>query len=334
MKINFTNVELRANTFGIFFSFLVIAALILLPGCSSGIEQNNSSYQTSFSGDKSFSFKDEGSDWRVDFEDDEISALYKDGARVPDSEVEQYKEMIYEKLNGLKSDFRDLSGNVHHFHFDMDKFGDDMKKLKEDFNDDKFTHFKLEFDEDEFNKNMEELGERLEELKDKKIKLYFNSEKFKDHMKDLEENLKNLPNLQDIDVDIHLDMDDFKEEMKNFGESFKNFEFKIDSSDFDLSELRDNMKELKKNMKGLKIDMHDLKWEMKKLNAFLDDLKSELVKDGYLNSTEGDYNLEMSVDKTVVNDVEVKKEDHVKYKKLYKRHFDKEIDGTIKINSD
>lgn len=334
MKFDFTNVELRANTFGILFTSLVILALITLPGCSSGIEQNNSSYQTSFSGDKSFSFKDEGSDWRVDFEDDEISALYKDGARVPDSEVEQYKEMIYEKLNGLKSDFRDLSGNVHHFHFDMDKFGDDMKKLKEDFNDDKFTHFKLEFDGDEFNKNMEELGERLEELKDKKIELYFNSEKFKDHMKDLEENLKNLPNLRDIDVDIHLDMDDFKEEMKNLGESFKNFEFKIDSSDFDLSELRDNMKELKKNMKGLKIDMHDLKWEMKKLNAFLDDLKSQLVKDGYLNSTEGDYNLEMSVDKTVVNDVEVKKEDHVKYKKLYKIHFDKEIDGTIKINSD
>ena len=337
MKINFTNVKLRANTFGIFFSFIVIAALISLPGCSSGLEQKDDDNTLNFSGDKSFSFKDEGSSWRVDFDDDEISALYKDGARVPDSEIEQYEEMIYEKLNRLKSDSRDLSGNVHHFYFDMDKFGDDMKKFKEDFDDDKFTHFKLEFDDDEFNENMEKLGERLEELKDKKIELYFNSENFKDHLKELEENLKNLPvppNLHDFDIDIHIDMDDFREEMKSLGESFKNFEFKIDSSDFDLSELRDNMKELKKNMKGLKIDMHDLKWEMKKLNAFLDDLKSELVKDGYLNSTEGDYNLEMSVDKTVVNDVEVKEEDHIKYKKLYKRHFDKEIDGTIKINSD
>jgi hypothetical protein len=33
---------------------------------------------------------------------------------------------------------------------------------------------------------------------------------------------------------------------------------------------------------------------------------------------------------TKVNDKEVKNEDHKKYKELYKKHFDKEIDGTIK----
>ena len=73
---------------------------------------------------------------------------------------------------------------------------------------------------------------------------------------------------------------------------------------------------------------------MKKLNLFLDDLKSELVKDGYLNSTEEDYDLEISADYTKINDVGVKKEDHKKYKELYKKHFDKEIDGTIKIKRD
>lgn len=130
MKIDFTNLELRATASGILFTFIVVAALILLPGCSSGIEQNNSSYETSFSGDKSFSFKDDGSDWQVDFEDDEISALYKNGTRIPDNEVEQHKEMIYENLNGLKSDFKDLGGNVHRFHIDMDSFGDEIKKFK------------------------------------------------------------------------------------------------------------------------------------------------------------------------------------------------------------
>ena len=69
--------------------------------------------------------------------------------------------MIYEKLNGLKSDYKDLSGNVHRFYFDMDKFGDEMKKFKDDFDNDKFLHFKLEFDEDEFEKNMEEAGGKL-----------------------------------------------------------------------------------------------------------------------------------------------------------------------------
>ena len=337
MKIDFTNSELRVNAFAILFPFILIAALISLPGCSSAVEQNDSVYQTNFSGDKSFSFKDEGSDWRVDFEDNEISALYKDGARIPDSEIEQYKEIIYEKLNGLKSNYKYLSGNVHRFHFDMDKFGDDIKKFKEDFNNDKFLHFKLEFDEDEFEKNMEELGERLKELKDKKIELYFDSKEFKDNMKELEENLKNLPEppiSPDIDIDVFLDMDHFKDEMKNLGESFKHFDFKFDSSDFDMSELRKSMKELKSNMKGLKIEMHDLKGEMKKLNSFLDELKSELVNDGYINSVEEKFNLEMDKDYTKINDVNVKSEDHTKYKELYKRHFDKEIDGTIKRNRD
>ena len=273
----------------------------------------------------------------MDFEDDEISALYKDGNRVPENEIEQHKEMIYEKLNGLKSDFKDLNGNVHRFHFDMDKFDEQMKKFKYDFDNDKFMHFKLEFDEEEFEKNMEKLEESLKDLKDKKIELYFDSEKFRDNMKELEENLKNLPVPPippDVDVDVYMDMEQFKEGMKNFKESFKHFDFKFDSSEFDMSELRESMKDLKKNMKGLKIEMYGLKGEMKKLNLFLDELKSELVKDGYINSVEDEFKLEMDKNNTKVNDVYVKSQNHEQYKKLYKRHFDKEIDGTIKINRD
>ena len=337
MKIDFTNVELRASAFGILFALFIGVVLLSLSGCSSGSEQNAATDQINFSGDKSFSFKDEGSNWRVDFEDEEISALYKDGSRIPDSEIEQHKEMIYNNLRQLHSEYDELAGNVHRFHFDMDKFKEDMGKFKHDFDNDKFMHFKLEFDEDEFEKNMEKLEESLKDLKDKKIELYFDSEDFKENMKELEENLKDLPVPPippDVNIDVYLDMDDFKDGMKNFAESFRHFDVKIDSSDFDMSELRESMKELKKNMKGLKIEMHDLKGEMKKLNAFLDDLKSELVKDGYMKSAEEEINFEMDKDYTKVNDVNVKAEDHTKYKELYKRHFDKEIDGTIKINRD
>lgn len=337
MKIDFTNVELRASVFGILFALFVGVVLLSLSGCSSGSEQNATTNQINFSGDKSFSFKDEGSNWRVDFEDDEISALYKDGSRIPDNEIEQHKEMIYENLSRLHSEYDNLSGKVHRFHFDMDKFKEDMGKFKHDFDNDKFMHFKLEFDEDEFEKNMEKLEESLKDLKDKKIELYFDSEDFKDNMKELEENLKDLPvppMPPDVDIDVYLDMDDFKDGMKNFAESFRHFDVKIDSSDFDMSELRESMKELKKNMKGLKIEMRDLKGEMKKLDAFLDDLKSELVKDGYIKSIDEEMNLEMEKDYTKINDVIVKAEDHTKYKELYKRHFDKELDKTIKINRD
>lgn len=337
MKLNFTNSEFRANLFGILFAVVVFTILISISGCSSSIEQNTTSYQTSLTGDKSFSFKDEGSDWRVDFDNDEISALYKDGTRVPENEIAQHKEMIYEKLNGLKSDFKEFDANVHKFHFDMDKFDEEMKKFKHDFDNDKFMHFKFEFDEEEFEKNMEKLEEHLEGLKDKKIELYFDSEEFNENMKELEEKLKDLPNPPnppDFDIDVYIDMNDLKKEMKHFGESFKHFDFKFDSAQVDMSELNESMKELKKNMKGLKIEMHDMKGEMKKLNSFLDELKSELIEDGYLNADNKEYDLEMSSAITKVNDRVVKQEHHKKYLELYKKHFDKNIDGTIKINRD
>ena len=335
MKIDFTKTEFRASSFGFLFTAIILTALFSLSGCASGIEQNTALNQNSITGDKSFSFKDEGSNWRVDFNDDEISSLYKDGARIPDNEVEQHKEMIYEKLNKLKSDYKDLNGKVHRYHFDVDKFADKMKKFKNDFDDEKFMQFKLEFNGDEIEKNMEDLKEKLKELKDKKIEIHFDSEKFKDHMRELEEQFKDLPdNPNKADIDIYLDMDDFKAGMEKLGESFNHFDFKIDSSDFDMSELKESMKELKKNLKGLKIEIHDLKDDMKKLNLFLDDLKSELVKDGYIKSDEENYELEMSAINTKINDVEVKKEDHKKYKELYKKQFDKELDGTIKIDRD
>ena len=335
MKLYFTNTEFRANLFGIMFALVVFTVLVSLSGCSSVIEQNTTSNQTSFTGDKSFSFKDEGSDWRVDFDDDEISALYKDGFRVPDSEIAQHKEMIYEKLDGLKSDFKEFDSNVSKFHFDMDKFDEEMKKFKHDFDNDKYMHFKLEFDEDEFEKNMEKLEESFKDLKDKKIELYFDSDEFKENMKELEEKLKNLPtppNPPDVDIDVYMDMDKLKEGMKNFKDSFKHFDVKIDRSDFDMSELRESMKELKNNMKGLKIEMHGLKGEMKNLNSFLEDLKTELVKDGYIDSIDEEYDLEMNSTITKVNDRVVKQEQHKKYLEVYKKHFDKDIDGTIKIN--
>ena len=77
-----------------------------------------------------------------------------------------------------------------------------------------------------------------------------------------------------------------------------------------------------------------MKGEMKKLNSFLDELKSELVVDGYLSTDSEEYDLEMNSAITKVNDRVVKQEHHKKYLELYKKHFDKNIDGTIKINRD
>ena len=73
---------------------------------------------------------------------------------------------------------------------------------------------------------------------------------------------------------------------------------------------------------------------MKNLNSFLEDLKTELVKDGYIDSIDEEYDLEMNSTITKVNDRVVKQAQHKKYLEIYRKHFDKDIDGTIKINRD
>ena len=316
---------------------ILIGLSLISMGCSSSTSQNTLLNKDDFNVEKSFSFKNDGSKWQADFKKNEITALYKDGKRLPDNQIDQHKELIYKKLGEIRSDYKDVEKNVHRFHLDIDKFNDKMNEFKRDFDNDKYMHFKLEFDEDEFEKNMEKLQEQLERLKNKKIELYFDSDKLKKNMKKLEENLNNVPvppDPPDVDVDVYLDMDRFKDGMENFMESFKKFDIKIDSSDFDMGELRENMKKLKKNLMGLKIELYDKKGELKKFNLFLDDLKSALIADGYLDSYDEEYNLEINSEKTIVNGIEVKQQDHSKYKELYKNRFDKEIEGTIKIKKD
>ena len=53
-----------------------------------------------------------------------------------------------------------------------------------------------------------------------------------------------------------------------------------------------------------------------------------------INISQNNDSLKMSPGKTLINNIAVKKEDHEKYKELYKKHFDKELDGTIKIDRD
>ena len=337
MKNNSTNNGFKSGAFSFLFIPILLIAFLNITGCSSGFEQNDLQNQSSFSGDKSFSFKDDGSSWRVDFKDDDISAVYKDGTRLSDSEIDTYKDMIYDKIDELKTDQEMLAGKIHRFHFDKDKFKDKMKRFKNDFDNDKFLHFKIELNEDELEKNMKELEENLKELKNKKIEIYFDSEQFKENMKELEESLKNLPEPPippDIDVDVHINMDKFKDNMKKWEKEFKSKNFKFDSSFVDLSELKESMKQLKENMKDLHVDMSDLKVEMKKLKSFLSDLKSELVKDGYIKSADESFDLDMNKDRTEVNGKEVKPSDHQKYLEMYKKHFDKELENEFKIKRD
>jgi len=332
MNENPTKTEVRVGIWGLLLAAIFMVSIFAVSSCSSGYQQEQSLNQLSHPCDKSFSFSENGSEWRVYFDGNDIAAIYKDDNRIPDSEIHQYKNMIYDNIEELRSDFEDDLDRANVFKFDMKKFDDDMKKFKDSVDNDNFLHFKFEFDEDEFEKNMEELEKNLGELKNNKIEIYIDSDRIKDHIKDLGEKLKDIPYPKEIDINI--DMDVFKEGMKKFHDEMRLHKFHIDSLDINMDELHNNMKELKNNLKNLKIESKDFKIEMKNLKTFLRDLKNELVKDGYLNSKDDELNLNMSADKMTVNGKKISGEHLTKYKELYKKHYGKEIEGKIKIDND
>ena len=175
---------------------LLLPIIFIVSACSSSNQGTMNGLNKNQRADQSFSFynSDKGKDsrWDVNFSDGEISSLYKDGERIPDDEIDNYKEMIYDKLDNLKDKSKHITIDMSGFKADMHKFKVDMQKLKEELKDKKFE---VNFDSEAFHNGMKNLSEELSKLKDKKIKIEFDSDKFKDEM----ENLKN-------DMDIHVNI--------------------------------------------------------------------------------------------------------------------------------
>jgi len=200
MKNDSIKLEIRAGIWGIFLAVIVLVSIFAISSCSSGYQQEQNLNKLSYVGDKSFSFREDGSDWQVYFDGNDIAALYKDGIKISGSDIDQYKNMVYDNIDELRSGFKDNSNNKNVFKFDMKKFDDDMKIFGDSINNNNFIRFKFEFDEDEFEKNMEELEKNLSELKNKKIEVYIDSDRIRDHLKDLGEKLKDIPCLKEIEV--------------------------------------------------------------------------------------------------------------------------------------
>ena len=87
------------------------------------------------------------------------------------------------------------------------------------------------------------------------------------------------------------------------------------------------MEKLSEELADLDINMDDLNKELKKLDAFMDELREELVKDGYINNTDEEFELDLSRNHMTVNGERLPEDLFEKYKRLYKTHFGKEIDG-------
>jgi len=152
--------------------------------------------------------------WEANFFGDEITSIYKNGNRIPDDLVSDYKDKVYDQLDdmrfgGKKFSFRmpNLSGKE--FHFDMEELHKELEEMKKDLPKHKENFKFYQFDSEEFEKEMEELKEELEENKSNIYKFKFDEKEFKEQMEKLEKDLKeNLPNLKDFKFHFEWEEDD------------------------------------------------------------------------------------------------------------------------------
>lgn len=302
---------------------LIIIVGLSSISCANSTNGNFSSDSLHKENDKYLSFyeKEDGNDihWEINFENEEIASVYRDGEKIPSEDVDEYRTMINEKLDDIRFGLRKHSFKMDHFAFDMDEFHADM----EIFNEQMHNHSKylddFNFDEEEFNKNMEELQGRLEKLKYRKFDLKFDSEKFKKKMERLNEQFK------DHQFNFDFDMDELEETLEAH-------QFNLDDIDIDLGDLDIQMEKLNRELEELDINIEDLDEELEKLDVFIRELKKELVVDGYIDNENENVEIKLSAKEMFVNDKKILAELLDKYKNIYKKHMGKDMSETSNIH--
>lgn len=152
--------------------------------------------------------------WEVSFMGDEITSIYKNGNRIPDELVSDYKEKVYDQLDDMRSGDRQYKFHMplvvgEDFHFDMEELNKELEEMQKDLPELKENFQFHYFDSEEFNKQMEELRKELEENKDHIYKFKFDEKEFKEQMKKLQKELKeNLPKLKKFKFEFDIEDED------------------------------------------------------------------------------------------------------------------------------
>ncbi len=292
----------------------IISGFILIAGCSNVQEaSSNKTYQQERFAENSFIFKKDEDRWRVDFEDGEIAAIYKNGERISSDSHHIYKDMIYNRVNRLRNNLRDPKPELFAFKFDMSELNSNLKEMTNRLRENLPDKIEVEIDKEEFNKGMEALSEAMKELKTQKFKFNFDEESFREDMKKLKEDLKKIDTdkiKNKIKIEVRRNIDDVEKELEKI---------KIEIKDLDI------------DLKGLDVDLKKLNIKMEKLDNFLKELKSELVKDGYIKSEDDKVSFIMNDEVISINGEEITPEHQKKYLDIYEKHFNKERKGDFKI---
>jgi len=323
----------------------LMALAVFLSSCSSG-----KSVESEISDDgKVLSFYNYEDGYRsrfdVNFKGDRISSIFKDGRKLPSSEIKNYEDLVYKNLDEMHGK-RSMEKDVvfRNFNPDRDYYGDAVKKFREDMRDKKkfyifkdndtlsedsifsfdfreldkdlpgkkklhiFKHHSDLFPDSSFREGMKKMRDELAKLKDKKIRINIDTDK----IRKMEE----------------YDLQELKEKIKQMTKELK--EIKIDI-DVDIPEIEIEIENLDDNLSDLDEEMSEVNVDLKNLENFTEEIKKELYKDGIIKSENEGFSFNAKSGKIRVNDKEIPAELNGKYKGIYKKHFGKELKDSQRI---
>ena len=133
--------------------------------------------------------------WEVNFDGNEITSVYKNGNRIPDDLVNDYKGKVYKELDEMRFGGKYYSFRMpvplgEDFNIDMDEIRKNMKEFRGKFKDHKWNLEEFKFDDEKLKQDLEELKEKLKEHKFEKFQWKFDDEEYQERMEKLEEYLK------------------------------------------------------------------------------------------------------------------------------------------------
>jgi len=141
------------------------------------------------------SVDDERIHWEVNFDGDKITSIYKNGEKIPDGLVDDYKEKVYEQLDEMKCGERHLSFRMpfppgREWKFDMEDLEENLDDLKEKLKNHDWDFEEFYFDDEKLKQEMEGLREKLKKHKLHQFRWRFDDEKFRERMEEIEKYLK------------------------------------------------------------------------------------------------------------------------------------------------
>jgi hypothetical protein len=314
-------------TFNRFPALLIGLSLVLfiLNACSASESTGNQKMDSSV---KTFIFRDGNDVYRVEFNGKQITSLFKNERKIPDDEIDNYKDLIVYELKHLTRDFvaeKEKPTRIKIF-IDKDKSENDTTKFDEEDNIDIPMLFKFKMDDKDFEVKLDSL---LKDLDDKHFEIYINPDDIREPMMKFKKHFRDFTPPQTPDIDL----EKFYKEMQKFREQMK-----FNSPEYDslFYKFREKMKEFKKRKnKNIEIiELNNNDEEIEDSESFINEIKKELVKDGYLDSVESPIHFMMNEDKISVNNKDLSEELLDKYKEIFRKHHGRNLNGQILIELD